>query len=481
LDRIAGSRFEERDVDIIRESFEEAGLEVRMYGIDVLTWEHDQCEVEGIDCVPIPPTIGDGVEGILTNDVSRCEDRILIASTTSFPDNMWNIYNEAIEGGARAVIFYDYYPGRYRKIVVSGVWSYGYRTRSRASIPAIHIRLEDGVSLVRRAIGKRVYIDMRARTRISRGVSVEAIAGGRGGGFIVISAHHDRWFNSYRDDYIGVEILMSIARLAGERGAGKYGIKILSFTAEEFGDPEIPAWYWAYGSRLYASRAQDPGEMLLAIVIDTAFREPIRVSHTSPDHVKELLKGSGIDHIVEGYGHPYTDAPSLWRLGVPTITLHNLEELYPLYHTNLDVENMVRGFSSIISRALFKRIREVDPTRVSGQRISEDLRMRMPQDLYRRLEDRISGEGFYRLVRCINTHTMEPIYVGDYREKYRDMTTDPFPYWIAYRASQEGWTEHIRIPGNERIIYRGTGAGEAREIRMYMEEAVDRIIECVKA
>ena len=61
------------------------------------------------------------------------------------------------------------------------------------------------------------------------------------------------------------------------------------------------------------------------------------------------------------------------------------------------------------------------------------------------------------------------------------MTTDPFPYWIAYRASQEGWIEPIRIPGDERIIYRSTGAGEAREIRRYMEEAVDRIIECVKA
>ena len=35
-----------------------------------------------------------------------------------------------------------------------------------------------------------------------------------------------------------LEILVNIARLAGERGAGKYGIKILSFTAEEFGDPE---------------------------------------------------------------------------------------------------------------------------------------------------------------------------------------------------------------------------------------------------
>ncbi|MEM4970731.1 MAG: M28 family peptidase [Sulfolobales archaeon] len=479
MDAIAGSEVELRDVNEVRAGLEELGFDVRLHSVDVISWIHGECYVNGIKCVPIPPTMGGDIEGVLTQDIESCSDKILIASTTSFPDNIWNIYNMAFERGAKAVIFYDYYPSRFRKIVVSGVWSYGYNHRSSPGIPAVHIRLEDGVRLARRMIGKKIQISSVARIRSSRGISVEGLIGGRRQGSILVAAHHDRWFNSYRDNMIAVKTLMEIAIQISRTGRALHDIRLVSFTAEEFGDPNMPAWYWGYGSRVYA-REIDAGEILLAIIIDTAFRKPIRVSTTSPDHLIALLEGVPLDTRLEGYGHPYTDAPSLWRVGIPTITLHNLEDLYPIYHTDLDIEDQQPGFTKILGRELYIGLKNLEPTEVKGERILEDLRERLPYEIFREIERSLNRDSAYELIRCINKHTMKPIYLGSYRELYKDTQVDPFPYSIAYRASLEGVREEIRIPGEELVLYSGEGERESGKIYEALKAAAEEIRLCIK-
>jgi Iap family predicted aminopeptidase len=478
LDAIAGSEAELRDVAAVRTRLEELGFDVRLYSVDVVSWFHGKCYVNGIRCVPIPPTVGGDVEGVLTGDIESCGDKILIFSTTSFPDNIWNIYNMALERGAKAVIFYDYYPGRFRKIVVSGVWSYGYNHRSSPEIPAVHIRLEDGVRLIRRMVGKRIQISLAAEIKPSRGISVEGLIGGKKQGSILVAAHHDRWFNSYRDNMISVKTLLEIAFQTSKTGRALHDIGLVSFTAEEFGDPNMPAWYWGYGSRIY-TREIDAGEILLAIVIDTAFRKPIRVSTTSPDHLTALLESVPLDAKLEGYGHPYTDAPSLWMAGIPTITLHNLEDLYPIYHTDLDIEDQQPGFTKILGRELYIGLKNLEPTAVKGERILRDLRERIPYEIFREIERSLNKNKAYELIRCINKHTMKPIYFGSYRELYRDMQVDPFPYSIAYRASLERAREEIRIPGEELVLYSGEGEKESGEIYRVLKAAADEILSCV--
>ena len=478
MDAIAGSEAEPRDVVAVRTRLEELGFDVRLYSVDVVSWFHGKCYVNGIKCVPIPPTVGGDVEGVLTGDIESCGDKILIFSTTSFPDNIWNIYNMALERGAKAVIFYDYYPGRFRKIVVSGVWSYGYNHRSSPEIPAVHIRLEDGVRLIRRMVGKRIQISLAAEIKPSRGISVEGLIGGKKQGSILVAAHHDRWFNSYRDNMISVKTLLEIAFQTSKTGRALHDIRLVSFTAEEFGDPNMPAWYWGYGSRIYA-REIDAGEILLAIVIDTAFRKPIRVSTTSPDHLTALLESVPLDAKLEGYGHPYTDAPSLWMAGIPTITLHNLEDLYPIYHTDLDIEDQQPGFTKILGRELYIGLKNLEPTAVKGESILRDLRERIPYEIFREIERSLNKNKAYELIRCINKHTMKPIYFGSYRELYRDMQVDPFPYSIAYRASLERAREEIRIPGEELVLYSGEGEKESGEIYRVLKAVADEIVSCV--
>ncbi|MDT7890147.1 MAG: M28 family peptidase [Desulfurococcales archaeon] len=479
LDAVAGSVFELKEAETIRARFEGLGADTRLYSVDVALWEHGECVVEGVRCVPIPPTVGGDVEGVLASDIDKCEDRILISSTTSFPDNMWNIYNEAIERGARAVIFYDYYPDRFRKIVVTGVWGYGYNQRSSARIPAIHVKLKDGIELLRRKLGKKIYIETMSSIRLSRGITIEGLIRGRKEGSILVSAHHDRWFNSYRDNVVAVKTLIEIAFQASRLGTPLHDIRLVSFTAEELGDPAMPAWYWGYGSRMYV-REVDPRDILLAIVLDTAFREPIRVSTTSPDHVGALFMKTSLDIRFEGYGHPYTDAPSLWKAGIPTITLHNLEDLYPIYHTNLDIEDQPPRFLSILGRMLYIKLRDFEPENVRAISILEDLRERMPGEVFTNTIEKVSRNAEYKLIRCINMHTMRPIYIGSYREMYRDMHVDPFPYYIAYRASREGLREEVRIPGEEAILYSGEGSKESKDIYNHINTKAEEIITCTR-
>lgn len=478
VDALAGSERERADVDRIRGVFEGAGLETRIHSVDVILWEHSECYVEGVKCVPIPPTPGGVVEGVLTDDIGSCSDKVLIASTTSFPDNMWNIYNAAVEQGARAVIFYDYYPSRYRKIVVSGVWSYGFETRFSATIPSVHIRFEDAVPLIRRMIGKKISINVAARTRASKGSTVEAIIPGRSRGSILISAHHDRWFDSYRDDIVDVEALLEMALQSRSLKPPRHDIRLVSFTAEEFGDPGMPAWYWAYGSRIYAESI-DADEILLGLVMDTAYKAPFGVSYTSPDHANMIFGGSSLEAVLEDYGHPYTDAPSLWVRGIPTITIHNIRDIYPVYHTDLDVRADHDVFPATLAREILSKLLDLDPRAVSAEFLLRDLMARIPYDLFRRIEDRASNK-HYDLIRCVNKISMRPIWIGSYREMYKVMGTDPFPLGRAYISAASNSKDPLLISGKgEKIIYGGSGSSEGSSILKEIRAEAEELLRCL--
>lgn len=484
-DVLAGSRGEADSVEILRGFFEELGAEVRLHSVDVILWEHEGCDVSGFECTPLPLTRGASASGILVDDLEACGDKILIHPATSFPDNMWSIYNEAVERGARGVIFYDHYPSRRRKIVLTGVKSYGHDVKARPLVPAAHLTLESGVAVLRRLVGKRVDLSYDARARASRGYNVEAILGGRSRGSLVVAAHHDRWFRGYRDDLLGVEVLLETAHMiARGRRPPEHDLGFVSFTAEELGSPGEPAWYWAHGSREYVSRGVgDPEEILAAIVIDTAHREPLRISTTSPDHALDLARGLRPGSLLEGYGHPYTDAASLWPSGIPTITIHNMRDMGHIYHTDLDVPDLSRDLPSRLSASLALWLLGAAPEKIPSKILGEEISSRATQTLGQKILS-ISGkipEG-YRLSRCANKISMRPLYVGSYSELYTDMTTDPLPAWTALRMAEQGLRRPVRIPGEERILYSGEDPeGEARRLRRELEETLEEILRCARS
>jgi hypothetical protein len=121
----------------------------------------------------------------------------------------------------------------------------------------------------------------------------------------------------------------------------------------------------------------------------------------------------------------------------------------------------------------------LEPTAVKGERILRDLRERIPYEIFREIERSLNKNRAYELIRCVNKHTMKPIYFGSYRELYRDMQVDPFPYSIAYRASLERTREEIRIPGEELVLYSGEGEKESGEIYRVLKAAADEIVSCV--
>ena len=486
-DAVSGSDLEHRVVDDLVAFFEGySDFDVERFSHDVLLWEDRYCSLDGFRCISLPPVGSSSVRGRLVDRLEESSGNILIYSTTDNPDNVWNIYNLALESGAEAVVFYDYYPGRVRRIVVTGVWGYSYHDRSNISIPAIHIRLEDGVRLLRRKLGSVVEIDVDARLSRSTGYTVRARYSGREDLSIAVAGHHDRWFNGFRDNQISLEVLKSIAsklyKLSRSGKTPRYSIDLISFSAEEFGDPNMPSWYWAYGSRDYLGRG-GLGDAFLAIVVDTAYREPVRIKYSYPDIFYRVVKDNepSFRYVTEGYGHAFTDASSLTLYGVPSITLYNLEDMYDIYHTDLDLwfpyfEIVAKIASWITDLAL-----TLTPRSDLGERFINDVKSKLPHDLAREFESLAKRDLDLDAFKCLIKNIVKPTLIGDFRDLYNDIELTPLPEGEALKAFRESSSNEVWVCGEHNTkLYDPRDRGSESSYLSLVERALDNIARCVK-
>ncbi len=354
---VAGTEEARRLAEEAGRLLEEAtGVSVEQLKLPVATWRDEggvvECGGLRVDARVLPQTLGGVAEGRLVEvhctqptcftHVSRGD--VVIARLPEDPDDVTTIYVNALEAGAEALIVYDRWPGRYRRIVVSGRWDYA-RLPSPAPMPAVHVRLEDGLKLVKHCIGSRVRLDSRASIRWSTGAILEARIG-EGDREALVIAHYDHWLTGAGDNLAGVAALIRAARLLRSLSLGGVAVRLALLDAEEFGDPMLPAWYWAYGSRWYA-RMLNKTHLLDDIVLVVNLEMPVRrrlYAAGTPEArglVASIARRLGVEVVEEEYETCYSDGYNFARLGAPSVTLYNIEDYLEWYHTDADLPTVV--------------------------------------------------------------------------------------------------------------------------------------------
>ncbi len=342
MELVAGSKAELSLVRSLSEILTLRGFEVRVTPIEVIEWSEVECFINDLPCTAQPPVVSSYSSGTVGRDV-------LLSPTTEDPDNVWIIYGRASREGYSAVVFYDsYLPVRRRRIVVNEFPSYSFSLRVRAEVPAVHVP-KSYVKSFRSS--SRVDLHVKTIKRLSTGYIVDAVLGELPRAAVVV--HHDRWLAGFRDDAIGV---LTALKLADYSSKLSIPLRLISFTAEEYGDPLERSFYWAYGSREYSKLIED---LDLAFIVDTAFTEPVEVDAVGIDLARDALEY--VNTRYSGLGMGYTDGISLVRRGIPSVVLHNIKEIRPYYHADTDtypgrevddlIDRLARSLAGLVVRA----------------------------------------------------------------------------------------------------------------------------------
>ena len=142
---------------------------------------------------------------------------------------------EAAEQGASAILLYDYNGGDEAPQDSIQQMSIVYRD----PIPTVTISNRDAAWLKERLAEGQVMIELENRVDVDYGVSENVIGMIRGREFpdewIVVSAHHDRWFQGAQDDSVGVAVMLELAGVISEGYRPRRSFLFISFGSEEVG------------------------------------------------------------------------------------------------------------------------------------------------------------------------------------------------------------------------------------------------------
>ena len=351
---VAGTASEEALVGWLARELEKLGWEVCLRKIEVDSWRDlgGFLEVRGrlVEGVVTPPTLSGEVEGRL-NAVSEplseswpsLNGGIALCELPRDPDELKTVYLRCVEAGGGGLVVYDFAPRRVRRIMVAGVWDYRWKPASPPPIPCLFISREEGMKLIKEN-GSWGRLRCRSEVVRSYGYTVEATREGVEDGFVVVSCHHDHWLTGASDNLVGVAMLLKLAERVGS-GRAKYGLKLVSFTAEESGALGFQPWYWIHGSRSYVKELEREGELdgVVAVVnVDSCTRKPVHLAG-SPE-IRSLLERTfssrGLSYVLE-LDTSYCDSYSFTLAGVPAITLHSLPAILDIYHSNADTVEVI--------------------------------------------------------------------------------------------------------------------------------------------
>ncbi len=198
----------------------------------------------------------------------------------------WPTYQflEAAQRGAAALVMYDYPGGRDDTLKQDSMWYH-------EQLPTVSIRKRDAAALQSAVKRGAVEITLENRVDASDGLSENVIGTVRGTEFpdewIVVSAHHDRWFKSAVDDCSGVASMLELARVFTTGGyRPRRSLMFISFGAEEAG-VEATESDWLAGSQAFVTAHPEITRRLaFAMNIDvTGWGGAKGALLTTPDHV----------------------------------------------------------------------------------------------------------------------------------------------------------------------------------------------------
>ena len=143
---------------------------------------------------------------------------------------------EAAEQGASAILLYDYNGGGGEAPQDSiQQMSIVYRD----PIPTVTISNRDAAWLKERLAEGQVMIELENRVDVDYGVSENVIGMIRGREYpdewIIVSAHHDRWWQGAQDNSVGVAVMLELARVISEGYRPRRSFLFIAFGSEEVG------------------------------------------------------------------------------------------------------------------------------------------------------------------------------------------------------------------------------------------------------
>ncbi len=342
-DLLAGSQREKIFIQRLLEELDQPLLTFHLQPVHVVTWQEKYSVIETRDgsaypCLAQPYTLGGSAEGRLVDNISKvCEGDILIVEYPKDLDDAKFVLIDAVSRGAAGIIFVDH-QDCFRRIVVSSRRDYTWSTSTLITIPVVSVSRKIGGEL-RRHVGERIRINAEVDYQYRIGYNVEVTVH-EGERYLYITAHHDHWLNCILDNALGVGLAAVLAHELASSALGDVGIKVVFFTAEEFGIPNYASLYWAWGSRCYVNflksrRLLDSVYFVLNLDVigrrlDLYAAEDVLMNFTKlvePNRMKLTI--------------PYYDAMNFELEGIPTVTLSCIEQIWDIYHSTNEVENNI--------------------------------------------------------------------------------------------------------------------------------------------
>ncbi|MGC9153512.1 MAG: M28 family peptidase [Vulcanisaeta sp.] len=316
-------------------------LSYELQPISVLIWRdrfsrivHGNTEFKALS---MPLTLGGSGRGKLTANLNDVEGKILL---TDFPEDMDDakyVYIKAMERGALAVIFRDRFPGVVRRIVVTATPDYTWDRAPPPTMPAFTVSREVGDELSK-YVGEEVEFVSDVETRLGTGYNLIVNLEGDKEERVLLAVHHDHWLTGFADNCLGIGLGASLLlNNIRSRSEIKRGLSLISFTAEEAGNPGFASLYWAYGSTRYVEFLERRGlldSIYSVINLDVIGRQ--YVVHTSEDLSMQLSQFVSAQWDLP---KPYFDSLNFEMNGIPSMTISSLDYYWDVYHTDKDVED----------------------------------------------------------------------------------------------------------------------------------------------
>ncbi len=225
---------------------------------------------------------------------------------------------EAAQQGASAILLYDYDSGAEAPQDSIQQMSIVYRD----PIPTVTISNRDATWLRERLAEGEVMIELENRVDVEYGVSENVIGMIRGTEYpdewIIVSAHHDRWWQGAQDDSVGVAVMLELARVISEGYRPRRSLLFIGFGSEEVGG----LWTqfdWLAGSHAFIrAHPEITSRLAYAFNLDIAgWTGREGRLYATLDQVafqRELLVDLGLDDRVTVREHPSTGVDA-WSLG----------------------------------------------------------------------------------------------------------------------------------------------------------------------
>ena len=320
------------------------------------------------------------------------------------PDDLKASALLAAEAGFSGILVFS---DKLRKIVTTGTWNYSFNVGAPTPIPVIYVEKP-------RITRDRVSLYVESEVKASKGYILEWDSSGSDN-VILIGAHYDRWFSGFQDNILGVIQAMVLAKRLSELSKR---VKLVLFTAEEYGAPGYAGWYWSWGSRFYSQqiyRSRIEDSINLYVNFDVAGNRNLMVSgtrsyiYTIKDYINERCCEC-----------PECDSMQLAMIGVPTLSFHSLwsQETLNIYHTREDTpENADLRYAAKAVEIAYKAILNTPQWEYVGYeltRLSRELPLEGRRLIYK-LASIASRVGWEKLYRELAVRTLRPVHYGSYR------------------------------------------------------------------